>query len=148
MLSLRISREAEWVDLGAGVHVKAAPLTSAVMMAVRSDLAGAGLDLSDRDGMHVALVKAVAQRVILEWRGVGDEKGEPLPVSPAGIEALMDLHRLFAAFDAAVLAPYLLVQSEKNASAPSPNGTSEGAETTAAPATASARSARARSTGR
>lgn len=148
MLALKIGREPEWVDLTGGVHVKAAPVTSAVMMAVRSDLAVSGVDLEDRDQAHVALVKAVAQRVITDWKGVGDTDGNPIPVTAKGIDALMDLHRIFAAFDAEVFAPYLLVQSEKNAFAPSPNGTSAGAETTAQPATASAESARASKTGR
>lgn len=142
MLTLKIGREPEWVDLAGGARVKVAPVTSAVMMAVRSDLDGTGLDRENLDAVHVALVKAVAQRVVIDWQGIGDGDGNPIGVTPQGIDALMDLHRCFAAFDAQVLAPYLLVQSEKKGSALSPNGTSAGASTTAAPAKASARSAR------
>jgi len=143
MLVLKIGRAPEWVDLVAGVRVRVLPLTSAVMMAVRSDLAAEGLADTSVDGWHAALVKAIARRIVEDWKGVGDEAGNPLTISPEGIDALLDLHRVFAAFDAAVIAPYLMVQSEKNGSAPSPNGTSAAAETTAAPAKASAKSARA-----
>lgn len=142
MLVLKIGREPEWVDILGGVlRLKVAPLTSAVMMAVRSDLSAQGLADSTVDDWHVHLVKAIAARVILEWEGVGDRDGEPIAVTPEGISALMDLHRVFAEFDAKVVAPYLLVQAEKKGSSPFPNGTSEGATDTAAPVTAPAQSA-------
>lgn len=142
MLVLKIGREPEWVDILGGVlRLKVAPLTSAVMMAVRSDLSTQGRADSTVDDWHVHLVKAIAARVILEWEGVGDGDGEPIAVTPEGISALMDLHRVFAEFDAKVVAPYLMVQAEKKGSSPLPSGTSEGATDTAAPATASAPSA-------
>ena len=39
MLALKINRAPEWVDLVPGVRVLAAPLTSVVMVAARSDIA-------------------------------------------------------------------------------------------------------------
>ena len=39
MLALKINRTPEWVDLVPGVRVLAAPLTSVVMVAARSDIA-------------------------------------------------------------------------------------------------------------
>lgn len=140
MLRLKIGREPEWVDLAAGVRVLAAPVTSAVMMAARSDIARLE-DQTDANVLVVPLTKAVARRVIVEWEGVGDEAGEALPVSPEGIDALMDLHRICEAFNARVIWPYLELQREKNASAPSPDGTSAGAEATASTVFRSARSA-------
>ena len=156
MLSLKIGRGPEWIALlGGRIRLLVAPMTSAVMMAVKSDLAGkvkalpkAG-DAEDgtppAEGLinewHVALVKAIVARTILEWEGIGDADGNPVGVTPAGIDALMDLHRVFAEFDAQVVAPYLAVQAEKKGSSPLPSGTSEGATDIAAPATASAPSA-------
>lgn len=141
MLVLNLSRAPEWIDVIGGVRLQVAPLTSAVMLAVRSDLAqldGAKLDVH---GRHAAFVQAVARHTILDWEGVAGPEGGPMPVTPDAVDALLDLNRIFDAFSAKVVEPYLLVQSEKNASAPSPNGTSAAAETTAAPAKASARSA-------
>jgi len=143
MLHLRINRQPEWIDTGVGVRLHVAPLTSAVMLAVKSDLRGTEIDAGDIDRMHYELVRALARRTILDWEGVGDEGGNPVAVTPAGIDALLDLHRIFDAYDARVVSPYLLVQSEKNVSAPSPNGISAGAgPTIATPARASAPTAR------
>lgn len=157
MLALKIGRAPEWVDLlGGAVRLHVAPLTSAVMLAVKSDLAGKVKALpprEDADGApseglinhwHVALVKAIAARVVLDWEGVGDEDGRPVGVTPAGIDALMDLHKVFGEFDARVVAPYLMVQAEKKDLSPLPNGTSAGATVTARPAKASAKGVRGR----
>lgn len=141
MLVLKINRHPEWIDVAAGVRLNVAPVTSAVMLAVMSDLARSGVSRDEPAEMQAALVKAIARRTILEWDGVGDADGAPIGVTPEGIDALLDLHRIFGAFNAKIVEPYLLVQSEKNASAPSPNGTSAGVETTATPASASAQSA-------
>ena len=142
MLALKLRREPEWVNLGAGVRVLAQPIDSVVMMAARADLAGADED-GDANILVVLMTKAVARLVISDWEGVGDEDGAPMAVTREGIDALMDLHRFCEAFNARVLAPYLEIQREKNASSPLPNGTSEGAGATANTAKRSARSARA-----
>lgn len=145
MLVLKIARGPEWIALlGGRIRLLVAPMTSAVMMAVRSDLAGKPPAQGQVDEWHVALVKAIAARTILDWEGIGDADGNPVAVTPEGIDALMDLHRVFAEFDAQVVAPYLAVQAEKKGSSPSPSGTSEGATNTAVPAKASARNARGR----
>jgi hypothetical protein len=64
---------------------------------------------------------------------------------PAGIDALLEVQPIFEAFQAIYVAKGLLLDAEKNASAPSPSGTSAGATATAQPANpARAASARAR----
>lgn len=143
MLVLKLNRQPEWIDTGIGVRLHCRPMTSAVMLAVKSDLAKVEIEAGDTDMMHAELVKAIARRTVFEWEGVGDDAGEPVGVTPEGIDAVMDLHRIFEAFDEKVVIPYLLVQSEKNGSSPSPDGTSEGAGNTARTASGSARSARA-----
>jgi hypothetical protein len=80
------------------------------------------------------MAKALARLVVLDWEGVGDEAGEPLPVTPEGIDALLDILPLFEAFQLRYVSKGLLLEQEKNGSAPSPNGTSAGATGTAAPA--------------
>ena len=142
MLNLSIDREPRWIDLHASVRVLVAPMRSAVMLAIRSDIAASDLPRDNLDEMHAALVKGAARHLIQDWQGVGDEHGEPLEVSPAAVDALMDLHKFFQAFDSKVVGPYLELQAEKNVSAPSLNGTSAGAGPTARPARKSARPAR------
>lgn len=141
MLILTLKRDPEWIDTVAGVRLLCRPLSSAMMLAIRSDLAGSDVASDDVEGMQAAFTIAVAKRSIIDWDGVGDGDGNPIEVTPEGIAALMDLHKIFEAFTEKVVNPYLLVQSEKNASAPSPNGTSAAAGNIATPATASATSA-------
>jgi len=62
--------------------------------------------------------------------------------TPEGIDALLDVWPVFEAFQEKCLAPHLMLDAEKNVSAPSPNGTSEGATDTAKPARGRARTAR------
>ena len=168
MLALNLDKAPRWINLvGGQVRVRIRPLTTAIMMAVISDLVDAGKVRStdedggaistepvdqaadikdasvpdDTEGWHVALVKAIAVRVITEWAGVGDMDGAEIAVTPEAVDALMDLHKIFAEFDTKVVAPYLMVQSEKKGSAPLPDGTSERAPITAMDAGPSAKSA-------
>jgi hypothetical protein len=143
MIRLNLSREPRWLDLGHGVRVLVDPLTSAVMMAARSELreaqpdAGAGAT----HGAAVALVKTIGRMGIRDWEGVGDRDGKPVPPTPERIDALLDLPPLYDAFERDHVGPALLLADEKNASAPSPSGTSAGASDIAPPAPSAAPSA-------
>ena len=69
-----------------------APLTTALMVSARADPAINGLtETSSQEDTALAMAKAVARRAVLEWDGVGDETGNLLPVSPAGIDALLEI---------------------------------------------------------
>ncbi|GHF71180.1 hypothetical protein [Seohaeicola zhoushanensis] len=92
--------------------------------------------------------KAVARRVIDGWDGVEDEDGQPAPVTPDRIDAFLDIAPIYDAFTSVYLTRWLIVQHEKNVSAPSPNGTSVGVQTTAQAAKPSAGNARAGRTAR
>ena len=92
-------------------------------------------------GVALAMAKAVARRAVLDWEGVGDEVGNLVPVSPAGIDALLEIWPVFEAFQAQYVARGLMLDAEKNASAPSPTGPSAGATATARPVQAPARTA-------
>ena len=52
-------------------------------------------------------------------------------MTPAAAVALMDVFPLYRAFEAHYIGPWLKLESEKNVSAPSPNGTSAGVQDTA-----------------
>ena len=92
--------------------------------------------------VSVRLVAENGRQVRAELEGVGDDAGNPAPVTPDGIDALLDIWPVFEAFQHQVLGPHLVLDAEKNGFAPSPNGTSEGATDTANPASGDALSAR------
>ena len=142
MIRLNLSREPSWLDLGHDVRVRVAPLTTSLMAAARSDAAVAALpEGASNETIAVTMAKALARLVVLDWEGVGDEAGEPVPVTPQGIDALLDILPLFEAFQLRYVSKGLLLEEEKNDSTPSPNGTSAGATGIADPAPAPAASA-------
>jgi hypothetical protein len=98
MLRLTLKTGPEWLDLGHGVRLQVAPLTTAIMMAARKSAQGqialpegADDELADldTDSIGLAMAKAVARIVVTDWQGVGDADGNPVPVSPEGIDALL-----------------------------------------------------------
>jgi hypothetical protein len=143
MLRLNLAREPYWLDLGHGVRLHVEPLTTALMMAARADPAVEALpETAGQDQLALTMAQAVARRAVLGWEGVGDAEGNPLPVTPEGVMALLEVWPIFEAFQLAYVAKGLVLEQEKNASAPSPSGTSAGAAPTAKPARARARTAR------
>ncbi|MBL8668053.1 MAG: hypothetical protein JNM48_11385, partial [Rhodospirillales bacterium] len=81
-----------------------------------------------------ALIKALARLAVLDWDGVGDAAGTAVPVTLENVDALMDLWPIASAFESTYLGPALLLDTEKNASGPVPNGTSAAGPSTAATA--------------
>jgi hypothetical protein len=151
MLRLNLSHEAQWLDLGHGVEILVTPMTTALMMAARKAAQGqitftdaSDMDDSnlDTDGIALAMAKAVARIAIQDWKGVGDDNGFSVPVSPEGIDALLDIWPIFEAFQTKYVARAMILDAEKNVSPPLPTGSSAGAATTAKPAKRNARTAR------
>lgn len=134
MIRLNMSREPIWLDLGHDVRVRVAPLTTSLMAAARSDPAVAALpEGASNEIIAVTMAKALARLVVLEWEGVGDAEGNPVPVTPEGIDALLDILPIFEAFQLRYVSKGLLLEAEKNGSAPSPSGISAGATSIADP---------------
>jgi hypothetical protein len=143
MLRLNLAREPYWLDLGHGVRLHVEPLTTALMMAARADPTVEALpETAGQDQLALAMAQAVARRAVLDWEGVGDAEGNSLPVTPEGTTALLEVWPIFEAFQLAYVAKGLVLEQEKNVSAPSPSGTSVGATATAKPARRRARTAR------
>ena len=135
MLTLDLTNAPQWCDLIPGVRVKLRPLTTALMVSARGDPAVADLPEGvATEEAALAMAKALARRAILDWEGVGDAEGKDLPVSPEAIDALLDIWPIFEAFQIAYVSKGLLLDAEKNASAPLPTGPSAGATATARPA--------------
>ncbi len=142
MIRINLSPEPQWLDLGHGVRLKLSPLTTALMVATRSDIAVQDLAAdASNDTRAAVFAAALARRAIVGWEGVGDEDGNVLPATPEGIDALLSLWPIFEAFNLLYVSRGMLLDAEKNGSAPSPTGTSAGATVTARPVRRSARTA-------
>ncbi len=123
MLTLDLTNEPRWHDLVPGVRVQLRPLTTALMVATRSDPA----------------VEAMPEEASDEE---GDTDGNPIDPTCEAIDALLDIWPIFEAFQLAYVSKGLLLEQEKNASALSPNGPLAGASDTAPPAPKPAKTAR------
>ena len=142
MIRIQLSPEPQWLDLGYGVRLQLLPLTTALMVATRSDPAVQDLETdASNDSRAAVFAAALARRAVVDWEGVGDEDGDPLPLSPEGIDALLALRPIFEAFNLQYVSRGLLLDAEKNGSAPLPTGTSVGATAIARPVKRSARTA-------
>ncbi|MDO5757957.1 MAG: hypothetical protein Q4P24_10645 [Rhodobacterales bacterium] len=143
MLTLDLTNAPRWHDLAPGVRAELRPLTTALMVATRSDPVVESLseDASDEE-RAVAFAKALAQRAVLAWEGIGDAEGNSINPSPDAVDALLDIWPIFEAFQLTYVSKGLLLEQEKNDSAPSPNGPSTGASDTVKPARKPAKTAR------
>ena len=143
MLTLDLSNEPRWHDLAPGVRVQLRPLTTALMVATRSDpeIEAVPDGTSDKERALI-FAKALARRAVLTWEGVGDANGNVITPSPQAIDALLDIWPIFEAFQLVYVSRGLLLEQEKNVSAPSPTGPSVGATATAQPARKPAKTAR------
>ena len=142
MIRLQLSPDPQWLDLGHGVRLQLLPLTTALMVATRSDPEVQSLESeASNDTRAAVFAAALARRAVADWEGVGDEDGNVLEITPEGIDALLSLWPIFEAFNLHYVSPGMLLDAEKNGSAPLPTGTSVGATATARPVKRSAKTA-------
>ena len=135
MIRLNLTASPSWLTLAPGLRLQVAPLTTALMVSARADPAIEALpDTATQEELALAMAKAVARRAVLDWEGVGDDAGNIVPVSPEGIDALLEIWPVFEAFQTQYVARGLILDAEKNVSAPSPTGPSAVATDTARPA--------------
>lgn len=135
MIRLNLTATPQWLELAPGLRLLVGPLTTALMVSARADPAIEDLpDGTSQEALALAMAKAVARRAVLDWEGVGDDAGNIIPVSPEGIDALLEIWPVFEAFQTQYVARGLILDAEKNVSAPSPTGPSAGATGTARPA--------------
>ncbi len=132
MIRLNLTAAPSWLTLAPGLRLQVAPLTTALMVSARADPVIEALpDTATQEELALAMAKAVARRAVLDWEGVGDDAGNVVPVSPDGIDALLEIWPVFEAFQIQYVAKGLILDAEKNVSAPLPNGPSAGATGTA-----------------
>jgi len=132
MIRLNLTAAPAWLTLAPGLRLYVAPLTTALMVSARADPAIEDLpDTATQEELALTMAKAVARRAVLDWEGVGDDAGEVVPVTPEGIDALLEIWPVFEAFQTQYVAKGLILDAEKNVSAPLPSGPSAGAIGTA-----------------
>lgn len=166
MLRLDMTRKPAWHDMPGGVRLQLLPITTALMAEARRDpdvveaLAGVPPEADEApeadpavaraadEAVAIPFAVALARLAIVEWEGVGDAKGAPVEPGPETIPALMDIWPIFEAFQTRYVQKGLLLEQEKNASAPSQPGSGAGARTTAQGARGRARTARKRKNAR
>ncbi|SDG06449.1 hypothetical protein PUH89_05250 [Rhodobacter capsulatus] len=142
MIRLNLTATPEWLDLAPDLRLLVGPLTTALMVSARADLAVETLhEGATQEEMALAMAKSVARRAVLDWEGVGDDAGNIIPVSPEGIDALLEIWPVFEAFQTQYVARGLLLDAEKNVSALLPSGPSAGATGIAPPVKRAARTA-------
>ena len=135
MIRLNLTATPQWLELAPDLRLLVGPLTTALMVSARADIAIESLpDTATTEELALAMAKAVARRAILDWEGVADETGSLVAVTPEGIDALLEIWPVFEAFQTRYVARGLTLDAEKNVSAPSPNGPSAGANGIAPPA--------------
>ena len=135
MIRLNLTATPQWLDLAPGLRLLVGPLTTALMVSAHADMAIESLpETASTEELALAMAKAVARRAILDWEGVGDDEGNVVPVTPEGIDALLEVWPVFEAFQTGYVAKGLILDAEKNVSAPSPTGPSAGATGIAPPA--------------
>lgn len=140
MIRLDLDPQPYWLDIVPGVRFRLAPVGTAVITAARRDPAVMALpeDAPDEQAA-LAMARAIGAVAILEWEGIADAGGYPVPPTRENVAAVMDIYPIFERFQLEYVAKGLVLESEKNGSAPSPNGTSEGAPDTVPPARRSAK---------
>jgi hypothetical protein len=99
MIRLNLTATPTWLTLAPGLRLHVAPLTTALMVSARADPAiDAMPEGASQEELALAMAKAVARRAVLDWAGVGDDAGNVAPVSPEGIDALLEIWPVFEAF--------------------------------------------------
>ena len=140
LVRLDLTLEDRWTTLIAGFDVLHGPVTSAILSEAghAAMIVAEGEAPPSLEARTVAITKFIARSVIRDWRGVVNEAtDEPLPVTPATIDAVMDIWPVFRAFNERVIDARIRIDREKKGLPPLQNGTS-GAEPTTAPTAAPA----------
>jgi hypothetical protein len=130
MLALCLDIEPRWVAVLPGVELLVRPLHNGIWLAATEaateatsprDNAGQASAFDAYDWTFVLGVE-VAKRTVIDWRGVGDAEGTPIPVSPNAITALLHMRQPFDAFFEHVIGPWMGVLDEKKDLAPLSDG--------------------------
>lgn len=107
------------------VRVEFAPIGIKAIRAARRAVAEAlQIDPEDVEEAGDALSRELIRRGIRAWEGIGDAEGKVVAVTPENVELFLADPAAFEVADRVYVLPWVKRESEGNASAGSPNGTS------------------------
>lgn len=129
LVHLDLTTADRWTALIGDFEILHGPVTSAIMAeAGHASMVGDGEDPAQAmtiEERTVFITKYLARCVIRDWRGVVDEEtAEPVPVTPATVDAVMDIYPIFRAFNDKVIDARIRIDREKKDLPTSQNGTS------------------------
>lgn len=136
LVHLDLSTADRWTALIGAFEILHGPVTSAIL----SEAGYAVAPVTEADDVNavsvqqrtVMITKFLARTVIRDWRGVvDDETGKDLAVSPAAIDAVMDIWPIFRAFNEKVIDARIRIDREKKDLPTLPNGGSAAGQNTA-----------------
>ena len=157
MIRIAAKQEPRWYDFGRGVRMRVKPVSTTMFFAAEAHAQERAMQIAVADGLitdvggrvedlpaderlswlsvaQVLLTQGLAELAVSEWSGVGDDAGNPAPLTPENIRAVIatepDLAR---ALRNILLGAANDVADEGNVSGAAPNGTGK---TAAAPNTA------------
>lgn len=129
MIRLGSARHPAWYDLPHDVRIAFRPFDHSILLTTSYAHPG--------DDGEAALNRTISrlQAYMVDWEGVGDANGKPLPCTPEGVRMLyIDVPGMANAMTEALGEHLTRWEEEGNASAPAPNGSAERAEPSAATA--------------
>ena len=114
MLKLNLAAAAAepvWHDLAPGVCVRVKPIDTFTLTLAASRVPG---DIAEDRGTYVSV--EAAKLAIVEWEGIGDQDGNPLPVSPDAVVALFrTVPSVYSAWHSQVYLPSYAAGLEREA---------------------------------
>lgn len=132
MLKLNPSAEPFWLTLTDGARARMKPIdTAAYLMAqsasrdvVRAVPEGEPVGPEVLAAARVAFTRSLVLSGLVDWEGVGDQKGKATPPTPERVDALLQFFPAFEIFEREYAGPLLEAQAEKKGWSPSRGGTS------------------------
>lgn len=127
LVHLDLTTADRWTALIGGFEILHGPVTSAIMTEAGHASGAVGPDdapvtIEERT---VRITKYLARQVIRDWRGIVDDAtGEAPAVTPATIDAVMDVYPIFRAFNDKVIDARIRVEREKKSLSTLPSGIS------------------------
>lgn len=105
------AREPTWHDLAPGFRALVKPLDTFSLTLAASRVPG---DIVEDRGTYVSV--EAAKLAIVEWEGIGDQDGNPLPVSPDAVVALFrTVPAVYSAWHSQVYLPSYAAGLEREA---------------------------------
>jgi hypothetical protein len=117
MFTLSLKPAPYWIDLPHGVRAQVLPARSTMVSEVNAELFAATDDDDEDTGARtsiLAMSKAMARRVIVDWEGVGDEAGNAIAPSAEMIDALLEDPAIFNVFRDSYVLKAIEVAEEGN----------------------------------